>query len=170
MATAREDVAALMGLNKNQSVIEPVKPSTPVENKPVTEVKFKQGDKVKLLPGAKYTSGKSIPGWVFEKPLYAREIRSNGTCVISTVAVGAVTGVVYSQDLMPYDAVSSNFKPYIVRVTTDVLNVRANAGTSYPITTQVKLNQLYTIVEEKGKWGKLKSGAGWIHLDYTKKV
>ena len=28
----------------------------------------------------------------------------------------------------------------------------------------------YTIVEEKNGWGKLKSGAGWISLAYTKRV
>ena len=28
----------------------------------------------------------------------------------------------------------------------------------------------YTIVEEKNGWGRLKSGAGWISLSYTKKV
>ena len=30
--------------------------------------------------------------------------------------------------------------------------------------------QVYTIVEQKGNWGRLKSGAGWISLSYTKKV
>ena len=34
---------------------------------------------------------------------------------------------------------------------------------------------IYTIVEEKTgsgatKWGKLKSGAGWISLDYVRKI
>lgn len=28
----------------------------------------------------------------------------------------------------------------------------------------------YTIVEEKNGWGRLKSGAGWISLSYTKKA
>ena len=64
--------------------------------------------------------------------------------------------------------VSNN--PYIVRVTTDVLNVRAGAGTSYKIVTTVKKNEAYTIVETINGWGKLKSGVGWICLDYTKRV
>lgn len=37
-------------------------------------------------------------------------------------------------------------------------------------TTQVKKGELYTIVAEKDNWGKLKSGAGWICLDYVKKL
>ena len=30
--------------------------------------------------------------------------------------------------------------------------------------------QVYTIIDEKNGWGKLKSGAGWINLDYAKKL
>lgn len=63
-----------------------------------------------------------------------------------------------------------NVNSYMVKVTTDTLNVRKGPGTSYAITTQVKKNQVYTIVETQGKWGKLKSGTGWIHLGYTSKV
>lgn len=65
--------------------------------------------------------------------------------------------------------VTSN-SSYIVKITTDVLNVRAGAGTSYKIVTTVKKNEAYTIVETINGWGKLKSGVGWICLDYTKRV
>lgn len=61
-------------------------------------------------------------------------------------------------------------KSYLVKVDTDVLNVRAGAGTSYPINTKIKRGQIYTIVDEKDGWGKLKSGAGWISLKYTVRV
>ena len=63
---------------------------------------------------------------------------------------------------------------YLVRVTTDVLNVRKGAGTDYPIVTTVKKNEVYTIVGEvvvgNEVWGKLKSGAGFICLSYTAKL
>lgn len=64
----------------------------------------------------------------------------------------------------------NTFKPYKVKINTAVLNVRAGAGTNYKINTTVKRNYIYTIVDEKNGWGKLKSGAGWIKLSYTKKV
>jgi N-acetylmuramoyl-L-alanine amidase len=32
------------------------------------------------------------------------------------------------------------------------------------IVTQVKQGEVYTIIEEREGWGKLKSGAGWIDL------
>lgn len=59
---------------------------------------------------------------------------------------------------------------YLVRITASALNVRAGAGTGHKINTVVHKNEVYTIVEEKNGWGKLKSGAGWISLKYTKKV
>jgi N-acetylmuramoyl-L-alanine amidase len=48
--------------------------------------------------------------------------------------------------------------------------VRSGPGTGYKINTQVRRHELYTIVDEKNGWGKLKSGAGWISLDYTQKL
>ena len=141
---------------------------------PVSKSNFKVGDVVKLIPGSTYSSGNSIPSWLFRSKLYVREIRKNGDIVISTQKTGAVTGVVHASDLVAYSSSieisKPDFTPYLIRVTADVLNVRSGAGTNYKITTQVKKNELYTIVAESGKWGKLKSGAGWICLDYVKKV
>lgn len=59
---------------------------------------------------------------------------------------------------------------FLVKITADVLNVRAGAGTKYKVNTTVKKGDVYTIVATSGDWGKLKSGAGWIHLGYTKRV
>lgn len=63
---------------------------------------------------------------------------------------------------------------YLVKIKADVLNIRIDAGTEYKITGQIKDHGVYTIVAEKdgtgaSKWGKLKSGAGWISLDYVEK-
>lgn len=63
-----------------------------------------------------------------------------------------------------------NSKPYLVKITATRLNVRKGPGINYAVVTTVKKNEVYTIVEKNGKWGKLKSGAGWISLLYTKPV
>ena len=62
------------------------------------------------------------------------------------------------------------FKPYIARVVVDELNVRQGAGVQYPIVQTVHRGEAFTIVEQSGDWGKLKSGVGWICLTYTIKV
>lgn len=64
---------------------------------------------------------------------------------------------------------------YTVKVTTPVLNIRKGAGTNFAIVGSVKKGEVYTIVAESAgqgasKWGKLKSGAGWISLDYVQKT
>lgn len=59
--------------------------------------------------------------------------------------------------------------PYLIRVTADTLNVREGPGAGYRIITSIHRPSIYTIVEEQNGWGKLKSGIGWICLEYTEK-
>lgn len=63
-------------------------------------------------------------------------------------------------------------KLYLVRVSISDLYIREGPGTNYGKKGFIKPG-VYTIVEESTgagatKWGKLKSGAGWISLDYAK--
>ena len=63
------------------------------------------------------------------------------------------------------------FKSYKVKVTAAALNVRNGPGANYAVSTIIRDKGTYTIIEESNKcWGKLKSGAGWINLNYTKKI
>ena len=59
---------------------------------------------------------------------------------------------------------------YKVKVTVDALNIRSGPGTQYKINGCIRDYGVYTITEINGSWGKLKSNAGWICLDYCKKV
>lgn len=64
----------------------------------------------------------------------------------------------------------NTFEAYKVQVTSSALNVRSGPGMSYSVTSRITDKGVYTIVAEEGNWGKLKSGAGWISLKYTKKL
>ena len=62
-----------------------------------------------------------------------------------------------------------------MKVTDSALNIRKGAGTNYAVSGVIRDKGVYTIVDEANgtgatKWGKLKSGAGWISLDYTKRL
>ena len=76
----------------------------------------------------------------------------------------------------PAKPTTSTFKSYLVKITaSNGVNIRKGAGTNYAIVGAIPKGGAYTIVEEKTgqgakKWGKLKSGAGWIALDYTEKI
>lgn len=71
-------------------------------------------------------------------------------------------------------AVKTETCAYKVKVMSSELNIRKEAGTKHAVTGVIRDKGVYTIVAEKivseQKWGKLKSGAGWIYLAYTKKV
>lgn len=54
--------------------------------------------------------------------------------------------------------------PYLVKITANSLRVRTGPGLEYGIVTYVSKNEVYTIIEERGTWGRLKSGAGWISI------
>lgn len=58
-------------------------------------------------------------------------------------------------------------EPFIVQITASSLNVRKGPGTSYAVAQTVSKGQVFTIVQQQGGWGKLKSGAGWISLKYA---
>lgn len=92
---------------------------------------------------------------------------------------GQVTGWISTADAQNATGTSSGgasaFVPYLIKVTTSVLNIRKGAGTNYGTNGAIRDMGTYTIVAEAdgpgaSKWGKLKSGAGWVSLDYTKKV
>jgi uncharacterized protein YgiM (DUF1202 family) len=53
---------------------------------------------------------------------------------------------------------------------TDALNIRSGPSTQYKINNCIRDYGVYTIVEENNGFGRLKSGAGWICLDYTVRI
>ncbi len=66
-------------------------------------------------------------------------------------------------------------KGYRVRVGIKNLNIIKGPGTNYDKTGKYTGVGVFTIIAEAdgegaAKWGKLKSGAGWISLDYAKSI
>lgn len=70
----------------------------------------------------------------------------------------------------------SSVSDYKVRVDITNLNIRKGPGTNYATIGKYTGKGVFTIVDEKAGpgsakgWGKLKSGAGWIALDYATRI
>lgn len=66
--------------------------------------------------------------------------------------------------------------PFLVKVSISDLNIRKGPGTDYAKTGKFTGKGVFTITAVKsGKgsdagWGKMKSGAGWISLDFVVRV
>jgi hypothetical protein len=78
---------------------------------------------------------------------------------------GGVHGWVAAVDVTS----NSVFVPYLVKVTSDSLNIYKGASTNTAVVGCIKDKGVYTIVDEVGGFGKLKSGAGWIELKNTQR-
>ena len=65
--------------------------------------------------------------------------------------------------------------PFLVKVSISNLNIRKGPGTNYDRTKFIPVG-IYTITEVRSGqgssagWGRLKSGAGWVSLDYTNRI
>lgn len=160
-------------VNKRLGVTEPVEKTE--------EIVLKKGDVVTFTGKKHYSSANSKtpvsckPG----KATITLDPYLKGKHPYHLVAVKGGTSNVYgwvdAEDI--YEAQPhatedevEEFKPYLVKVTASALNIRKGAGTNHRVVGCIGDKGIYTIVAEDNGWGKLKSGAGWISLAYTKRV
>ena len=101
---------------------------------------------------------KSGAGWIY--------LENASYCTIGSTTSGSSSK----------PAASKSNVPYRVRIDATDLRIRSGAGTNYPKTGAYTGKGVFTIIEEKAGtgstkgWGKLKSGAGWVSLDYCVKL
>lgn len=108
----------------------------------------------------------------------AVQIIKDGGYATSPTYVQNICSIIEKRNLTQYDVkknAEDSFKPYLVKVSINDLNIRKGPGTNYARTGRFTGKGVFTIVAEsdgKGatRWGKLKSGAGWISLDYAKRI
>ena len=150
---------------------------------PVTTSAIKKGDVVSIAEGATYYDGvKKVPAWVRKKKWIVSSVSGDRAVIDKSVdgknAICSPINVKFlTVDGAKVEAPKTEtFKSYLAKVTATALNIRKGAGTNFAVTGVIRDKGTYTIVAEsagqgatKG-WGKLKSGAGWISLDFVKKV
>jgi N-acetylmuramoyl-L-alanine amidase len=128
---------------------------------------------VNVFPHKKFSST-SCPGELYgsQKSAYIKRAQEwyDAMGSGSTAASSSTANATTSSASKSSSSTSSSSTSYLVKVTADALNVRKGPGKSYAVTGCIKDKGTYTIVEESGGWGKLKSGLGWIKLSYTTKV
>ena len=139
------------------------------------KVEFEVGDLVSVLSYAKYYNGSSIPDFVKKQNWYISEV-SGDRVVIDRNEDGSnsIQSPINSKYLVLVRKKAA--LPFFVRVDIARLNIRTGPGTNYSLTGKYTGKGVFTIVEvsngtgSNSGWGKLKSGAGWISLDYATKL
>ena len=142
---------------------------------------IEKNDLVNINDNATYYNGEAIPEWVKVQNWYVSEIsgdravidkNEHGTnSICSPINVKFLNIVKKAAN----ENQANDFSPYLVKVTADCLNIRQGSGTNFECTGQITDRGVYTIIAEScgqgaSLWGRLKSGAGWISLDYVKKI
>ena len=110
----------------------------------------------------------------------AAHIIKNGGYATSTTYVDKLCSIIEEWHLTQYDAGSMQEEekkeeaepvskvPYLVRVGKRIDIKKSAAATS--ATVRKCPVGIYTIVEERSGYGRLKSGAGWVKLSDVKKI
>ena len=112
----------------------------------------------------------------------AVQIIKDGGYATSPTHVENICNIIDRWKLTQYDTAAASEEdkpvgvPFLVRVSISNLNIRKGAGTNYARTGKYTGKGIFTITEVKpgqgsdAGWGRLKSGAGWISLDYAERV
>lgn len=111
----------------------------------------------------------------------AAQIIKDGGYATSPTYVESICNIVERWKLTQYDASATAedkpaATPFLVRVSISNLNIRKGAGTNYATIDKYTGKGVFTIMEVKAGngstagWGRLKSGAGWISLDYATRI
>lgn len=154
--------------------------STPSTGGSTTTGDIKVGDEVEFTGTRHYVSATATASSAC-KPGKAKvtAIAKGKAHPYHLIAVSGGGSTVYgwtdAADISTGSAGNTTTTAYTVKVTTAVLNIRKGPGTNYGTNGTIKDKGVYTIVAESdgtgaSKWGKLKSGAGWISLDYTQRL
>ena len=154
----------------------PTEPEAPAQKNPARPAtKIGEGDTVSLCNGARYYNGTEVPNWIIRKHWIVKQVSGERVVIDkSTDGKNSICSPVHAKYLTVVKAKSDT--PYMVKVDLVNLNIRRGPGTNYAATGKFTGKGVFTITDVKdgagssSGWGKLKSGAGWISLDYAKRV
>ena len=126
------------------------------------------------IPQLLWRADKSLIGKIDKQNITIHRWFSNTACpgdyIVSQLGYVAdeVNKILLPKPIVPKPPTG---KSYTVKIKAKSLNYRSGPGTNHPVRGLVRKDQVFTIVEEAhgpgaSRWGKLKSGAGWISLDF----
>ena len=127
---------------------------------------FKVNDTVKLSPGAIYNNGKEVAQDVLNLKLVVRAVKDN-CYTVARAKTGPVLGDVDALYLIDANTNSANVNTYVVYLPEHDFPLYHSPSKNSGVIRRVKRG-LYTIVDEKNGFGKIKIGTGWVELSKVK--
>lgn len=156
-----------------ENIVEPViEDDVLIEEQPaIKKPMLPVGAEVKVVPGAKYTSGIEVPDSILASKLYVRKVNGN-EYFVGLQKTGRILGALKAEDVVEYTApvISKNIiKPYKVLITAEKVDIKSRPDNNAKTLKTIVYDSLFTVVDEKDGWAHLKIG-GWIPLDTVIKL
>lgn len=153
------------------------------ESKPTAT--FKVGDVVSIVDDAKYYNNANIPAWVKKKNWIVQSVSGDRVVINKSEDGKNAINSAINAEYLELVAVEADKKEvpkkesttsFTVKVDINNLVIRKGPGKNYDKTGLYTGIGTFTIVDVKNGegsnsgWGKLKSNAGWICLDFAKRI
>ena len=128
---------------------------------------LKVGSEVQIIPEAFFlNNNKKVSEDILKLKVYIREIKKDGTCIVARAKVGPVLGTILMEDLKPYSNENvAEIEPYIIQIKEKNTPLYNDPREHSNILRHLERFSLFTIVNEKNGFGKIKKGSGWVKLD-----
>jgi hypothetical protein len=123
---------------------------------------FKIGDKVQIIAGSSYLNGKEVPKEILNLKLYIRSVKDNGYTV-ARAQTGAVLGDIAEINLKDAGENIAAIQSYVIQIPSNDFALYHSPSKNSGVIKRVNRG-LYTIIDEKNGFGKIKIGKGWVEL------
>jgi hypothetical protein len=131
---------------------------------------FVKGDAVKILTGAKFETGATVPTIFINKEFFIIEEKDNGFYKLGqSKDTKRSIGSVHQKNLVSIDTATDGFESYIILTTSETSTLIAPRYGAAKKETLPK-GRLFTVIAENSGYGRLKKDRGWVDLDLVTKL
>ena len=131
---------------------------------------IKIGSEVRLMPNTVFlNSNKEATEEQLKLKLYVRDIKDD-KYTVARAKTGPVLGIVAKDNLKDANENIPEIDPYVVQILEHNTPLYHSSNKNSGILKRLNRFALFTIVNEKNGFGKIKNGAGWVELTKTQEL
>ena len=128
------------------------------------------GSEVRLMPNTIFlNSGKKATEEQLRLKLYIRDIKDN-KCTVARAKTGPILGIVAKDNVKDVNENIPEIEPYVIQILESNTPLYHSSNKNSGILKRLNRFDLFTIVNEKKGFGKIKNGAGWVELAKVQKL
>ena len=131
---------------------------------------IKIGSVARLMPNTVFLNNdKEATEEQLKLKLYVRDIKDD-KYTVARAKTGPVLGIVAKDNLKDANENIPQIEPYIIQILESNTPLYHSSNKNSGILKRLNRFALFTIINEKNGFGKIKNGAGWVELTKTQKL